>query len=68
MEYFFLQIQNVPLKASIDGIKYDPNCLHKTKLMTSSQTGNNQIKGMKIIFFIYFDTIIIYILEISSEF
>lgn len=50
---FSSQIQNVPLKASIDGIKYDPNCLHKTKLMKSSSTGNNQINGMKICIIFY---------------
>lgn len=42
----------MPLKTPIEGIKCDPNCLHKKKLMTSSQIGYNQVNGMNLIFFI----------------
>jgi hypothetical protein len=46
----------VPLKTPIEGIKCDPNCLHKKKLMTSSHIGNNQVNGMIFFFFIYCET------------
>ena len=46
---YFKQVPNVPLKANLEGIKCDPNCLHSKKVITSSHSEVNH--GMNLIFF-----------------
>ncbi|XP_070504002.1 methyl-CpG-binding domain protein 5/6 homolog sba isoform X2 [Chironomus tepperi] len=48
VELFFnfdINVPNVPLKTPIEDIKYDPNCQHKKKLITSSQTEKNHVNA-----------------------